>query len=88
MLWERIRERGKLRFVLTRGVLGWGGLMFVFMSGIGIFLHHGRFYLSLPGVAFGLLIWGTGGYLFGLWMWNWNEGQFGHTKKPRSIIED
>jgi drug/metabolite transporter (DMT)-like permease len=87
MYWVKTRERGRLRFVLTLGCV-WGGFMFIFTSSIGIFLHNDKFYLSPLGITFGLLIWGAAGYSFGFWMWNQNEGRFGPTRKPPSIIEN
>ena len=35
---ERIDKRGRLHYVLTTGVLGWGGFMFVIMTCIDIFV--------------------------------------------------
>ena len=30
--WEKLRRRGALHFVLIRGVIAWGGLMFAFFT--------------------------------------------------------
>ena len=83
-LWEKTRTRGKAHFVLTRGVLGWGGFMFIFMTCMHIFDSQGK--IDWPFVIISLLIWPLGGYGFGLWMWRWAESRFHSADEPNSTI--
>jgi hypothetical protein len=84
--WEKIRERGKLHFVLTRGSLGWGGFMFIFMTCMSFFVDHKKPDLFLPISA---LFWLLAGYPFGLWLWRWCEERYhSPTNKPPSIISN
>jgi hypothetical protein len=81
---ERIDKRGRLHYVLTTGVLGWGGFMFVIMTCIDIFVDH---YRILSTILVGLVVWPLAGFGFGLWMWRSSEKQFdGPPNKPPSII--
>lgn len=67
--WESVRAKGRTRFVLQRGVLGWGLPMFVIMT----------FVVNRPGpnallsprnyVIFSAFLWAGAGALFGLAIW-------------------
>ena len=69
--WERTRAMGRTRFVLVRGVLGYGGFMFVVMS-VFYILHDGFSY-SLGAAPLLLVIWSIAGTLWGFWTWSANE---------------
>ena len=56
--WEKKRQRGKLRFVLMTGVLGWGGFMFIFTNCVYVFVNHQK--LDWPLVIIGLIAWPPG----------------------------
>ncbi len=86
-IWEKMRGRGKQSYALLNGALGWGGLMFLLMSCVKIFVEHER--LDLPYIVIGVLIWPLGGYCWGLWMWILCEKRLqGSTNKPPSIIRN
>jgi len=71
--WPAIRARGLWHFVLLRGVLFWGGLMFVamlVMMAMKFGITHPRFPL-LVGVDAGLCL--VGGLVWGLSTWFLNE---------------
>jgi hypothetical protein len=62
--WERIRQRGKWRFVVLRGVVAFGGLLFILWSvisyGAGFrfqFLAMHVVVSLLAGLVMGLLAW-------------------------------
>ena len=72
--WRKIQTHGKLRFVLLRGVLGWG-------LPTAILTRVADFYLfkeadTAPSWLVTPLIFSVGGYLFGLLMWSRSEAYF------------
>ncbi|MEO6154939.1 MAG: hypothetical protein ABIP16_04340 [Thermomonas sp.] len=74
--WPAIRARGMARFVLVRGLLRWGGLMFalsIAMTWVRFGPSHPRFGLLLV-VAAGLSA--VGGLVWGLLTWTINERIF------------
>jgi|HubBroStandDraft_1064217.scaffolds.fasta_scaffold790455_2 hypothetical protein len=78
--WLKTRARGKQRFILLWGVLGWGAWMFIFTSAINIFGRHEKLGWFLP---FSLLIWMAVGYGFGSSMWNHFEDKYGPSSTQR-----
>lgn len=74
--WTKTRSRGRQRYILLRGVLGWGSFMFVFMNAMDLFIHHRIDYWWLP-ISF--VFWLAGGYGFGISMWNSFEAKFGRS---------
>ena len=63
--WEVMRAKGITRFILVRGVLGWGGIMFI----LGLLFRRQSspltvhwiltfaYTTAIAGVAFGWLVW-------------------------------
>ncbi len=83
--WEKKRQQEKRLFAFRYGSLGWGGLMFIFITCLDVFDHHYK--LDWPLVFVSLIVWPLAGYGWGMWMWNWCEEHFhGPTNKPPSII--
>jgi hypothetical protein len=74
--WESVRARGRTRFVLQRGVLGWGLPMFVIMT--FVVNRHGPNALLSPRnyVIFSAFLWAGAGALFGLAMWGQGERKY------------
>jgi hypothetical protein len=68
---EHILQRGKSHFVWIRGVLFFGGFMFVTMTTLEYWRepHHLTGWPTLGFLLFSLLLYGFGGYVGGLWMW-------------------
>jgi len=65
--WERERKVGALRFILRRGVFGWGLPMFIFMYPVHNLLRGEAF---LPMVALvNVLLWFGCGGMFGALHW-------------------
>ena len=82
--WPTIRAKGMAHFVLVRGLLLWGGLMFalsVAMTWVKFGPQHPRFGLLL-GVAAGLCL--VGGLLWGLLTWTINERIFRNINPHRN----
>jgi hypothetical protein len=77
--WKRVEARGRKHFIWTRGVLGWGGFMFVFMTTID-FARRGTLHRDVADYVFyivlNLLIWPLAGYVWGRWVWSSMEKRF------------
>jgi len=81
--WPAIRARGAARFILLRGLLFWGGCMFVAMSAfsaVKLGLHHPR--LSAM-IAIAALLCAVGGLVWGALTWTVNERLFRTLDKKR-----
>lgn len=70
--WERIRRRGMVRFVLLRGVVGWGVLTAVLYTLVMHFFYPPFPWSMFPdclvraclfGVVFGVVLWYAGEWL-------------------------
>jgi hypothetical protein len=89
--WEKTKARGKNSFVLRTGVLGWGGFMFIAITGQDLIRkrhsHHAAIYYVLT-VAVNLLIWPIAGYFFGKRMWGFYETYFGDENPPATTGEE
>ncbi len=81
--WEKIRKRGKLSFILYRGVLGWGGFMFLVMTTFQVFVNHRS--LSWSFMLVSALVWPLAGYVCGLCVWSWSERRLHGDEEPTSI---
>lgn len=68
--WGEIRKRGRLRFVVLNGVLGWGLTTGVLYS-VVMALLMGRSLLTL--LTYSLVLFPIGGIFFGLWTWHSSE---------------
>jgi hypothetical protein len=72
--WNMMRARGRLKFILYRGVALFGGLMFIFTTAINIIVRHQK-----ETVGFFLVdavVWGFAGLLWALWTWSRYERAF------------
>ena len=81
--WPAIRARGAMRFILLRGLLFWGGCMFVVMSAFSAYklgLHHPRLPLM---IAISALLSAVGGLVWGVLTWTINERIFRTLDKTR-----
>jgi hypothetical protein len=73
-LWLRIRAKGRQRFILLRGVLGFGGSMFIWTNAMGMIFDRESIDWFLP---VSLMIWLGAGYFFGRSQWNRAESRYG-----------
>ncbi|MCA1713606.1 MAG: hypothetical protein LC715_00235 [Gammaproteobacteria bacterium] len=74
--WPAIRARGRLHFVLTRGLLLWGGLMTAAVSAMLLYTERAQG-MQLRGIwplVPALCL--PAGALWGLLAWHWNEALF------------
>jgi hypothetical protein len=84
--WLKARAHGKRNFVLLRGVLGWGGFMFLFMAAFSYIFNRAFFDLRLLLIV-EAVVWPIGGYFYGLWLWNLMESKYGpKARNPHSIV--
>ncbi|EQD40133.1 conserved hypothetical protein, membrane, partial [mine drainage metagenome] len=67
--WERVRAKGKRRFVLMRGVLMWG-LGTAILSSVLLEIEGVQSFHLWPGLPGVVLMFLFGGYFWGSWMWN------------------
>ena len=72
--WTRVRERGRFRYVLTRGVFGVGGVIFLFVLGNSLIrkeaVNAGILLFTAVG-AFPI------GAIWGLALWKGKEERYG-----------
>ena len=65
---KELVEMGKWNYVFTKGVLYFGGLMFLF------FILWEKFIMGYEidefTIIFNFIIWGIAGLIFGLWTWS------------------
>ncbi|HUX27832.1 MAG TPA: hypothetical protein VMV39_03555 [Terracidiphilus sp.] len=82
--WEKIRQKGKTRFLLLRGVLGYGGFMYLFMVCARVFVSHERLAWPYMLISCG---WFVAGYFWGIWIWRWYDDEFhGAENRSASIL--
>jgi len=82
--WEAVRKRGEIRWVLFRGVLGYGGTLFLFNLLFDIAYHKQLW----PSTAFGAVFWIIAGAFFGDWTWNSSERRFLRDHARRAVAAD
>jgi hypothetical protein len=70
--WARRRLGGRRRYIWSRGVLQFGGVMWL-CACVGSLLA-GRF--QLVAALGGAIIFAVGGYIWGLFKWNGNEAAY------------
>jgi hypothetical protein len=68
--WESTRAKGKLHFILFRGVLLWGLPMFVFMAFVNNPFADG--FTSSAAITY-YIIWPVAGLLYGMLTWYMSE---------------
>ena len=72
--WAKTRQKGKLHFVVFRGVLAWGVPMYLLMACrpvvIGKVIPTALYFISQA------VMWGAAGAVFGLIIWHLSERQF------------
>jgi len=80
--WEKKRKNGKQAFIIYRGMLKWGGTMFV-LSSIGILARHQK--VHWPYVASMLIACPLAGYVWARCTWHFHEDHFYGVKKRQSV---
>jgi hypothetical protein len=80
--WLKTRQRGMLEFVLTRGVLGFGGLCFTIAIAAQIAADHSTRNLSPGRLVLMVVIWCVAGVFWGVWLWRWLD------ERSREVIDN
>jgi hypothetical protein len=75
--WQRLRQRGKLSFIFYRGILLWGGCMFVFSTCTDVLIRHDHLDESPAFLTIDALVWLLSGMIWGIWIWHRSEKRFG-----------
>jgi len=84
--WEKLRRRGKQSFAVRRGVLRWGGIMFVLTMITNVVVRHMNVDWQL--VVSLLIACPFAGYLWARCIWHVNENRFyGAMKRQDSSKE-
>src|SRR3990167_9204487 len=65
---KEIIEQGKWNYILTRGVLYFGGFMFLFMIFFQKFIFEVK--IDNSDIIFNFIIWAIAGLIFGFWTWS------------------
>lgn len=79
--WQSTRVKGKSRFILINGLIGWGLPMFIIMTFVVNKPEAGHMSPSL--VALNAFIWAIGGLAFGYFVWSASERVFQKELKSR-----
>jgi hypothetical protein len=75
--WIDIRKKGFWRFVIIRGVIGWGWFVFTFSNLLSYLTSNaGGITYSSHWLFTQLAIWNTAGFLWGWAVWNIKERSF------------
>lgn len=70
---EKTLEKGKLKFVVLHGVLGWGVTTAILFS---VFQHLMGSSQTVSSIAVSLVAFPIGGMLWGIWMWHVLQKQY------------
>ena len=71
--WEITREKGRLNFIMLKGVLGWGLFMFV---GMTFFVERRHWPLTARSIIGSACIWAVAGVVFGWTAWTITESKY------------
>jgi hypothetical protein len=78
--WQKTKARGKKSFALRYGTMGFGGLMFIFMTGMHVLFNRpfprGMIGSDYVYILINLLAWPLAGYSWGVSMWRFYEEYF------------
>jgi hypothetical protein len=75
--WQRIRAKGRTHFIVTRGVLFFGGIMFVSMTAHNLIANKQESAIEhILYALMSLVIWPAAGYSWGVVMWKRFEPKY------------
>jgi hypothetical protein len=83
--WSRRRARGRTHFVLTWGLLFWGGLMFVLMGLVYPIATRGSDALTAQWLMLNAGLWALGGLVFGFATWHFSERAYRQSIRSTGI---
>ncbi|PRX34745.1 hypothetical protein BX659_10260 [Orenia metallireducens] len=80
--WEQIRAKGKLRYILVHGIIGWGVSTAIIYTLVGLIMDKGigmeniSLQKSLIDLAIALVVFPTVGVLQSIFTWNKKEQEY------------
>jgi len=75
--WATVRKKGRWHFILYRGVLIWGGLMFLLMCASPVFFGFPHSAASTPWYrTWNVILWAVAGFAFGFATWTCSEKMY------------
>jgi hypothetical protein len=72
--WEKQRKAGIRKFIITRGVLGWGCLTAFMVSMLSWATNSSTW--TVGHVIWNFLTYPIAGIFFGWWLWNYSEKKY------------
>jgi hypothetical protein len=84
--WEKKRKHGRRSFILYRGVLKWGGIMFVLTTITNVLARHRQ--LSWILVVSTLVACLFAGYVWARCVWVLNERRYAGARKQQDSIKE
>jgi hypothetical protein len=84
--WEKKRRLGKRSFILYRGVLRWGGIMFVLTMFTNVYGRHMK--MNWLPVVSSLIACPFAGYLWARCVWYLNEMHFRDAMKEQDSFKE
>jgi|ERR1035437_1761098 hypothetical protein len=84
--WEKKRRHGRRSFIIYRGVLKWGGIMFVLTLFTNVFGRHIK--LNWLFVVSALIACPLAGFLWARSIWYVNERRFQFARKQQDSIKE
>ncbi|MFP4325543.1 MAG: hypothetical protein ACLFP9_05960 [Desulfonatronovibrio sp.] len=80
--WESTRQKGKLRFIILYGVVGWGFGMAIIVPAIRSILFGTQ--IDMPQLLSGIVVFPIIGSIFGLVLWHISEIEYhNHQRKNK-----
>ncbi len=90
--WQATRAKGKRHFVWWRGVVFFGGFMFVFMFLwqylSSYFVGGGRAPALIISIPIGIVMWPIAGWWWGTMLWNWTEQSYVQYLRSHNLKAD
>ena len=83
--WKKTRSKGKKKFIIQNGVLGWGLTTGIFWSIIMNYTSESNSFPNFISLLIpALILFSIGGYFWGILVWNITEKKYQKTLKEKS----
>jgi hypothetical protein len=84
--WRRMSQNGKASFVLKRGLLFFGGVMFLVFAGLNAIALYATGHMEFLPILlmFNAILWSICGLAWGFWVWNKGEKLYSNSTAVRS----
>jgi hypothetical protein len=78
--WEKTRAKGKKKYIIYNGVVGWGITTALLVVLINIFINNDSSQTNFYNLVLPFVFFPIGGIFWGAWTWNWAEKQYNNKK--------